>query len=528
MPCFTASLLSMFFLQPVSRAAIMRPRAMAESRELFTLRLYRGEAPGRAVWPAGRALADSARRPVADPAGRSDECERGTHECVRHAVAARVHKVSPGIRSSNIIPRTIPNVARLLRAGCGIFAFEQLAFPQGGKTVYSLSPDKLQQAIEYAHARYFLHFAGELWAIAVLFAILAFGFAGRFRDWAERASPRRFPQAVIFVVLFGLCNDLLSLPLGVYGQHVELKFEQSIQSWPSWFWDWTKGEALEFLLAIGLVMILYAVIRRSPRRWWFYFWLATLPVIFAIMLVEPVLIEPLFYKFEPLESRHPQLVDALENVVARGGLTIPRDRMFEMKASDKLNSLNAYVSGLGASKRVVVWDTTIQKLTTPEILFVFGHEMGHYVLGHVRNTLIFICALLLASLFLGFHLFNWMLGRWGERWRIRGASDWASLPALLLLFAVFSFLTEPLVNAYSRNQEHQADVYGLEVTHGILLDARSVAVHSFQVMGEVDLDEPDPNRFIEFWTYSHPSTSERMAFAETYDPWDGGTPEYVK
>jgi len=393
---------------------------------------------------------------------------------------------------------------------------------------YTLPPDKLQKAIEYAHARYWLHFGGVLWGIMVLFAILSVGLAGRFRDWAEARSHRRFAQAIVFVVLFGLTNDLLNLPLGIWGQQVELKFEQSIQSWPSWFWDWAKSEALEFLLAIVLVVILYAIIRRSPRRWWLYFWAATIPVIFGVMFVEPVLIEPLFYRFEPLSARHPQLVDALENVVARGGLAIPPDRMFEMKASDKLNSLNAYVSGLGASKRVVVWDTTMQKLSTPEIVFVFGHEMGHYVLGHVRNTLIFVCALLLVSLFLGFHIFQWMLRRWGPRWRIRGAADWASLPALLLLFAIFSFITEPLVNTYSRNQEHQADVYGLEVTHGLLLDARSVAAHSFQVMGEIDLDEPNPNRFIEFWTYTHPSTAERVAFAESYDPWNGGTLEYVK
>jgi STE24 endopeptidase len=461
MPCLTASLLSMFFLQLLSSAAIMRPRAMAGRLGHFTFRLYRG-----------------------------------------------------GLSSAGIV--------------LGTFGFVRLTCAQGPQAGYALPPDKLAKAIEYAHARYWLHFGSELWGIAVLMAILAFGLSGKFRDWAEAASRRRFPQAVVFVILFGLTNDLVNLPLGIYGQRLELKFEQSIQSWPSWFWDWGKGEVLEFLLAIALVMILYAVIRRSPRRWWLYFWLATIPIIFAIMFLEPVLIEPLFYRFEPLAKRHPQLVDALENVVQRGGLSIPPDRMFEMKASDKLNSLNAYVSGLGASERVVVWDTTIQKLTTPEILFVFGHEMGHYVLGHVRNTLIFICALLLGALLAGFHLFRWMLARWGARWRIRGAGDWASLPVLLVLFAIFSFLTEPLVNTYSRNQEHQADVYGLEVTHGILLDSRSVAVHSFQVMGEIGLDEPDPNRFIEFWLFSHPSTSERIAFAESYDPWSSGTPQYVK
>ena len=317
----------------------------------------------------------------------------------------------------------------------------------GAHYEYTLPPDKLQKAIDYAHARYWLHFADAIWGIAVLVAILALGLSGKFRDWAETASRRRIVQAVIFVALFGLTNDLLILPLGMYGQHLELKFEQSIQSWPSWFWDWTKFELLEFVIAAFLVLFLYAVIRRSPKRWWLYFWLAALPMLFVGMVVEPVLIEPLFYQFQPLAAKHPALVDALERVVARAGLAIPPDRMFEMKASEKTNSLNAYVSGLGASKRLVVWDTTIDKLTTPEVLSVFGHEMGHYVLGHVRNTLIFVSALLLALLFLGYHALNWMLRRWGTRWRIRDVSDWASLPALLLLFAIFSFLTEPLVNA---------------------------------------------------------------------------------
>jgi len=402
------------------------------------------------------------------------------------------------------------------------------AQPAEARHEYTLPPDKLQQAVEYAHARYWLHFAGEVWGIAVLAGILALGFSGKFRDWAESRSRRRFAQGAIFVVLFGLTNDVLNLPLGIYGQHLELKFEQSVEGWPSWFWDWTKGEALEFLLAVLLVTILYAVIRRSPRRWWFYFWLAALPILFAGMFVEPVLIEPLFYRFQPLSAKHPALVEALEKVVARAGLVIPPDRMFEMQASEKLNSLNAYVSGLGASKRVVVWDTTIQKLTTPEILSVFGHEMGHYVLGHVRNTLILISVLLLPLLFLGYHVLRWMLRRWGARWRIRDAADWASLPAMLLLLAIFSFLSEPLINTYSRWQEHQADVYGLEAIHGIVPDWRAAATHSFQVMGEVDLDEPDPNRCIEFWMYTHPSTSERIAFTESYDPWTGGTPQYVK
>ncbi len=280
---------------------------------------------------------------------------------------------------------------------------------------YSLPPDKLRRAIEYAHAGYTLHFASEFYAFLILAAIIASGLSAKFRDWAEAASQRRFVQALIFVPLLLLTNDLLYLPANIYGQHLERKFDQSIQSWPSWLWDWTKSEMILLVCAVPLGLLLYAVIRRSPRRWWLYFWLATLPIIVTVMYLEPMIIEPLFYQFEPLPATHPALVDQLEKLVARGGLAIPPDRMFEMKASEKLNSLNAYVSGFGGSKRVVVWDTTLQKLTTPEILFVFGHEMGHYVLGHIRKSLFWSSLALLALLFVGAHLVRWMIARWGNQ-----------------------------------------------------------------------------------------------------------------
>jgi STE24 endopeptidase len=246
------------------------------------------------------------------------------------------------------------------------------------------------------------------------------------------------------------------------------------------------------------------------------------------MYLEPMVIEPMFYRFEPLAETHPTLAGEMQRLVARGGLAIPPDRMFEMKASEKLNSLNAYVSGFGASKRVVVWDTTIGKLSTPETLFVFGHEMGHYVLGHIRNSLIWLSLLLLVALGLGSRVVEWAISRWGNQWGIRNMADWASLPVLLLITAVFSFLAEPVINGYSRWQEHQADIYGLEVTHGIVLNSAAVAAHSFQVMGEIGLDEPNPSRFIEFWLYSHPSISDRLTFATSYDPWSHNTPKYVK
>jgi len=393
---------------------------------------------------------------------------------------------------------------------------------------YTLPPEKLAKAIAYSQAKNWAHFIEFAYGVVVLAAVLAWKVAPRFRNWAQAVSGRRFVQAYIFVPLLFLTLDVLSLPTSLYDQHLSLQYGQSIQGWGSWFWDWTKGELIEFVIAGVLVWILYGVIRRSARRWWFYFWLASIPIVVFLQFLAPVVITPLFYKFEPLAAKQPALVAELEKVTARGGLTIPRDHMFEMKASEKLNSVNAYVAGVGASKRVVVWDTTLQKMTPAQILFVFGHEMGHYVLGHVVLLIVEQLLLLLIFLYAGFLAMDRLILRFGKRWNIASVDDWASLPLLLLVVAVVSFLAEPAQNSFSRVLEHNADVYGLEVIHGIVPDGQQAAAQAFQILGEVDLSDPDPSGFIKFWLYNHPALPERVRFAAEYDPWATGTPKYVK
>ena len=166
-------------------------------------------------------------------------------------------------------------------------------------------------------------------------------------------------------------------------------------------------------------------------------------------------------------------------------------------------------------------------MTPAQIQFVFGHEMGHYVLGHIPKQIAFLAVLLLVALYAGYRLMNWALSRWGSRWEIRGVEDWASLPLLILIFTVFSFAAEPIVNGMSRYYEHQADVYGTEVTFGLIPPAAQTGTEAFQILGEVGLSEPDPNPLIEFWLYDHPSISERMAFVQQYDPWSRNETEFV-
>ena len=257
--------------------------------------------------------------------------------------------------------------------------------------------------------------------------------------------------------------------------------------------------------------------------------LIIVPIIVFFSFVWPWVIDPLFNKFEPLEARNPKLVQAIEKVAERGGLIIPPSRMYEMKASEKVTTLNAYVTGFGASKRVVVWDTTIAKLTTPETLSVFGHEMGHYVLHHIIYGLVGACIGVLITLYIIFHLSRWMLKRFSPRWQIRELHDWAAVPMILLLYGALAFFGQPIANSVSRYMEHQADIYGLEVTHGINADSQEVGAHSFQLLGELSLDYPYPNRLAVFWYWTHPTIADRVRFAHDYDPWGNGKkPKYVK
>ncbi len=382
-------------------------------------------------------------------------------------------------------------------------------------TTYTLPPDKLARAIEHARAVNRLYFIAVLYGFLVLGAILKLHVAPRYRDWAERLTRRRILSPYIFAPLLLLTIDLLQLPIAMRYHWLAVHYDQSIEPWGPWLLDWAKGEAIDLAVSGFLVWLLYCFIRRSPRRWWLWGWVASIPLMIFSVFAYPLLVEPLFYRFTPLAPSHPELVADIEKLTARAGLSIPRDRIFEMNASSKLKSINAYVTGIGASKRVVVWDNTLKVMTPAQTLAIFGHEMGHYVLHHIPIGMALSSAGILLMLFAAYQVFR----RLGIR-----LDDYASLPALLLAMAIFDFVSTPVQNSISRIQEHNADVYGLEVTRGIVPNSAQAAAESFQIMGEISLADPSPSPFIEFWLYSHPSVADRVKFASEYDP---KTPKYV-
>lgn len=401
--------------------------------------------------------------------------------------------------------------------------------PRERITAYTLPPDRYQKAHEIGriHFRYLL--ISFFYGLVVLWLILRLKIGPRYRRWAEGVSRRRIVQAIVFSPLLILTIDILELPTGIYAHWLSSKYGLSIQGWPSWFWDWTKGEMVSVIVLTIFIWLLYTVIRKRPRRWWFYFWLVSLPIGLALVFLQPLVVDPLFHKFEPLAQKDPALTVVLQKLAARAGENIPTERIFWMGAGEKTTTLNAYVTGFGASKRIVVWDTTIARMSTPQIVFVAGHEMGHYVLQHLPKGLALGAVLLLLAFYIGYRCAGGVLFRCGPAWGINGLDDWASLPALLLIFSIITFVGNPVASAVSRYFEHQSDQYALEVTHGLTPDSGQVAAQAFQVLGNVGLSDPDPNPVNVFMFYDHPPIRDRVEFSLSYDPWSQGRqPEFVK
>ncbi len=407
------------------------------------------------------------------------------------------------------------------------------AAPTPGQA-YSLPPDKLAKAKILNKIRLALDLSGSLWGLAVLWLLLETRAAAGLERLVERVSARPWKTGLVFFLAFIVITAVLGLPLEAIGHSVSSYFGISVQGWAGWFGDQAKALGISLFGALGLLLF-NGIVRRWPRRYWLYAWVAMLPLMVLLTMGEPLL-EPVFNQYEPLAEHHAGLVSELEKVVARTGTNIPPERMFLMKASLKTNGLNAYVSGMGATRRIVVWDTTAGRIPDDEVQFIFGHESGHYVLNHIGKGLAAAAAFLFFVFWGCAGVAEWMARRFGERWGIEeGGEGGEGSPVasrtgfvvLIFVVSVLMFLAEPVENTVSRYFEHQADVYGQEAIHGLVADPQKTAVSSFNHLGEAWLEDPDPNPVVEFWLYSHPSVQDRARFAAGYNPWaNGGRGEF--
>ena len=226
-------------------------------------------------------------------------------------------------------------------------------------------------------------------------------------------------------------------------------------------------------------------------------------------------LSPLFNRFTPLQDK--RLEARILEVADRAG--IPARHVLQADKSRQTRKYNAYVSGFGASQRIVLWDTTLKGMTADEILFVVGHESAHYRLNHMWWEILLDTGLGFLLFWLSAGFMRVAVARWGGRWGFTELHDIASLPLMVVALTLFSFLAQPGCNSFGRRIEHDSDTFGLELTH-----ANDAAARAFIKLGSQNRSDPEPAPFVELFEYDHPPLIERVRFARSYRPWEEGRP----
>ena len=377
-------------------------------------------------------------------------------------------------------------------------------------------PEPSEQAMRYYRSGNVLWFVEQVWSIGVLVLLLTTGFSAALRNQARKIGRNWFFTIVVYFVLFTVVTTIIDLPLSYYTEFVrQHAYWLSNQTFGKWFADTLKSLAVACIAGALVMWVPYLLLRKSPRRWWLYTAVALVPFIIVANLVAPIWIAPLFNTFEPMHNK--ALEARILSLADRAG--IEGGRVFQVNKSVDTKTLNAYVAGLFGTKRIVLWDTTLNRMTDRELLFVMGHEMGHYVLNHVWQGIAFSTLMLVASLYVAYRSADGVVARYGGRWGFASLADVASFPLLLLLMAAFGLVVTPLELAYTRHVEHEADRFGLEITQ-----TNHSAGTAFVKLQQDALANPRPGLLFTIFRESHPPLGERIDFANEYHPWSDGQP----
>jgi STE24 endopeptidase len=360
--------------------------------------------------------------------------------------------------------------------------------------------DKTARSDAYFEGGYWMILWDFLYGAVVALLLLNLRWSARMRDLAERVTRFKPVHTFVYWLEYLVLTTILVFPLTVYEDYFrEHKYGLATQTFGPWMGDQMKGLGVGVVLGGLLVMLLFGVVRRLPRTWWI--WGAVVTTLFLIFgaLIAPVYIVPIFNKVTRLDD--PKIVDPILSLARANG--IPAKDVYTMDASRQTTRMSANVSGFANTMRITLNDNLLRRGSPEEIQAVMGHEMGHYVLNHVyKGIMFFLITTVVAFAYLRWGL-DWTLQRWGEKWQIRGVGDTAVLPLVVLVSTILGFVTTPISNTFTRTQEYEADMYGLNTSRQPDGFAQA-AIH----LGEYRKMNPGP---VEEWIFfDHPSGRNRI------------------
>lgn len=366
-------------------------------------------------------------------------------------------------------------------------------------------PADTSEARRYNRIKRWLGIADFVLGLVLLLLLLVSGWNTALRDLAYRASFQIYVLAVfLYVFMLMAIGKLLGLGLDYYGFRLEHRFNLSNQKLGSWFWDEIKGFLLGLVLASLAVELLYSIIRSAPQYWWLIAWAAFLALFVLLAQLAPVVLFPIFYKFEPLQDE--SLKSRLVRLSEAAGTRVRG--IYKWNLSEKSKKANAALTGLGNTRRIILADTLLEHYSPDEIEAVLAHELGHHVHKHIFKSILVQAGITFA----GFWAANWVLHYAIDRWHsFETLSDFANLPLLILVSTVLSFLLLPLINAFSRYNERQADRYAFRSITSV-----QPFISSMNKLAEQNLAERSPSKWVEWFFHSHPAISRRVAAAERW------------
>jgi STE24 endopeptidase len=376
------------------------------------------------------------------------------------------------------------------------------------------SPVDSPQARRYNRIHRWLGVADFFIGAAFLVLLLITGWSGWLRDLALHRGFQNYSLALFLYLLFLLLiAKVLGFGLDYYGFRLERRFQLSTQKLRSWLWDETKGFLVGLVMAAIVVELLYFMIRQFPQHWWLITWALFMGLFILLAQLAPVVLFPIFYKFEPMDNDNEDLRRRLVQLGERAGTRVRG--IYRWKLSEKSKKANAALTGLGSTRRIILADTLLDNYAPEEIEAVLAHELGHHVHRHILKSIFVQAGITL----LGFWVANFVLHYSVDHHMFEELSDFANLPLLAITVTLLSLLLMPALNAYSRFNERQADRYAFESIASV-----GPFISSMNKLAQQNLAERTPSKWIELLFHSHPAISRRVAAAEEWGRAQGAGP----
>ncbi len=357
----------------------------------------------------------------------------------------------------------------------------------------------------YSRIRRWLSLADAAMGFCVLGLLLATGWTVKLRDLSFHMGGEQYSLALFFYVfLLALVSKVAAFGFDLYGYRLEHRFQLSNLKFLSWIFDEIKGFLVGVALGTIVAEIVYAIVRSAPTHWWLFAWLAFIALFAFFAQIAPIVLFPIFYKFKPLKNE--ELKARLLKLTERAGTQVRG--IYEWQLSEKSKKANAALTGLGRTRRIILADTLLENYSNDEIEAILAHELGHHVRNHIVKSLVLQSAVTL----IGFWTADQALRYAVQNWHMfQGLYDFANLPLLALVSAVLSFLFMPVLNAWSRHNEREADRYCWQSVPDV-----GPFVSSMNKLSAQNLSERKPSRLVEILFHSHPAVSRRIAAAQKF------------